>query len=182
VFRQTPRIRGYRRILRPYLSEGGSCGLCIAAADRIYKREDLLPIHAKCKCITLPVTKAADPGLKLNTDDLAQLYTDAGGTSRAKLKRTRYRIEEHGELGPVLVRQGQGFRTADQAADDLSARRARRTAERTDEVQSSYRSQLSVFEESIPDLQRRAAAGEDVAAALSWQQARVEQLRKLIAA
>jgi hypothetical protein len=175
-------VRGYRRILRPYLSEGGSCGLCIVAADRIYRTDQLMPIHAKCKCSVLPVLRRSDPGLQLNADDLAQLFADAGGNTAAKLKRTRYRIEQHGELGPVLVQQGHGFRTADQAADDLKRRRARTAERRVGEQADSYRRQLALFSESIPDLERRAAAGENVEAALTWQKARVDELRKLLAA
>lgn len=178
VLRSTPAVRGYRRILRPELSEGGACGLCIVAADRIYGREELMPIHAKCKCSVLPVTRTSDPGLKLNNDDLAELYADADGNTREKLKRTRYRIEQHGELGPVLVRQGHGFRTAGQAADELKARRIRRKTERADELAASFRQQLSVFERTIPDLERRQRAGEDVAAPLAWQRARVAELRQ----
>lgn len=180
VLEKAPSVRGYRRILRPYLSEGGSCGLCIVAADRIYRVAELMPIHAKCKCSVLPVTKSSDPGLKLNADDLAELYGDAGGNTAAKLKRTRYRVEQHGELGPVLVRQGQKFRSADQVADDLRARRRRRAGDRVDEIAASYRAQLATFEDTIPDLERRARAGEDVTAALTWQRARVAELRRLI--
>lgn len=39
---------GWRRILHPELSETGPCGLCVVAADRVYKTEDLLPIHNRC--------------------------------------------------------------------------------------------------------------------------------------
>jgi hypothetical protein len=183
VFSKIEAVRGYRRILRPYLSEGGSCGLCIVAADRIYRTGELMPIHGKCKCSVLPVLRrGVDPGLQLNSDDLAQLYGDAGGNTAAKLKRTRYRIEQHGELGPVLVQQGHGFRTADQAADDLKRRRARNAERRVGDQAESFRRQLALFTESIPDLEARAAAGENVDAALTWQKARVAELRKLLAA
>lgn len=122
VLSQTPGTRGYRRILRPYLSRGGSCGLCIAAADRVYGRGDLMPIHAKCKCAVMPITRAGDPGLRLNQRDLDQLYRAAGdSTEGPRLKRTRYRVEQHGELGPVLVPAGQHFRGFDEVADALAS-------------------------------------------------------------
>ncbi|WP_137160098.1 hypothetical protein [Blastococcus sp. CCUG 61487] len=122
VLSQTPGTGGYRRILRPYLSRGGSCGLCIAAADRIYGRGDLMPIHAKCKCAVMPITRAGDPGLRLNQRDLDQLYRAAGdSTEGAELKRTRYRVERHGELGPVLVPAGQRFRGVDDVAASLAS-------------------------------------------------------------
>lgn len=95
-------IIGYRRIIHPELSAGGVCGLCVAASDRVYKREALRPIHLRCKCTSAPVTAKYDPGQPLNSSDLARLYTDAGSTSAADLKRTRYTIT-YNELGPVLT-------------------------------------------------------------------------------
>ncbi|OQZ93687.1 hypothetical protein BST15_17610 [Mycolicibacter arupensis] len=99
------RIVGMRRVIHPELSRTGVCGLCIAAADRIYTVRQLLPIHKRCKCTTAAVTEEFDPAAELNAIDLSQLYTDAGGTSRAHLKRTRYQTDQHGELGAVLVPQ-----------------------------------------------------------------------------
>ena len=49
------------------------------------------------------MTEDYDPADELNAVDLSQLYRDSGGTSGAHLKRTRYQVDEHGELGPVLV-------------------------------------------------------------------------------
>jgi hypothetical protein len=104
-----PKIIGYRRIIHPELSRTGTCGLCIAASDRLYHVVDLQPIHARCKCETAAVTTDFDPGKQLNEDDLAQLYRAASGiggdptTAAPSLKRVRYLIDEHGELGPVLV-------------------------------------------------------------------------------
>lgn len=97
------KIIGYRRVIHPELSRSGTCGMCIAASDRIYKVGELLPIHANCKCTIAAVTEDYDPADDLNAVDLNQLYKQAGGTSAAHLKRTRYKIDEHGELGPVLV-------------------------------------------------------------------------------
>lgn len=110
---QDSRIIGYRRIIRPELSQGGVCGLCVAASDRIYKVEELKLIHYRCKCAVLEVTKSHDPGFHLNEGDLARLYNDAGeklgypstgGYKGKHLKRTRYDVVHHAELGPVLVR------------------------------------------------------------------------------
>lgn len=104
-----PTIIGYRRIIHPELSRTGTCGLCIAASDRLYHIADLQPIHARCKCETAAVTTEHDPGNQLNGADLAELYRAAGGiggdptTAAPSLKRVRYQIDEHGELGPVLV-------------------------------------------------------------------------------
>lgn len=107
------RIDGYRRVIRPELSRGGVCGLCIAASDRLYHRGDLLPIHARCHCAVVPIINSVDPGHTLNAEDLAALYKRAGGTTAAAaLKRTRYQIHHHSELGPVLGQQGQRFKAA----------------------------------------------------------------------
>ncbi|SKD35337.1 Uncharacterised protein [Mycobacteroides abscessus subsp. massiliense] len=97
------KITGYRRVIHPEMSRSGACGLCIAAADRIYHVAELLPIHTHCKCTIAAVTAEFDPADELNAADLSQLYTHAGGTSAAHLKRTRYQVDHHGELGPVLV-------------------------------------------------------------------------------
>lgn len=99
---RTGRIVGFRRIIHPEFSTGGVCGLCVAASDRIYHRETLRPIHLRCKCTSAPVTATYDPGQPLNAADLKLLYTDAGSTSAADLKRSRYTVT-YNELGPVLV-------------------------------------------------------------------------------
>lgn len=98
-----PNANGYRRVIHPEMSKTGTCGLCIAAADRWYSRENLLPLHARCKCSVLPITTALDPGRTLNDADLAEVYASADSTKAADLKRVRYKEREHGELGPVLT-------------------------------------------------------------------------------
>lgn len=97
------KIIGYRRVIHPELSRSGTCGLCIAASDRIYNIGELMPIHAHCKCTIAAITEDFDPADDLNAVDLSALYKDAGGTGSALLKRARYKVDEHGELGPVLV-------------------------------------------------------------------------------
>ena len=105
-------IFAYRRIVRPELSQGRVCGLCIAAADRIYYRGDLLPIHNGCNCEVMLITRSTDPGSlvthldpggQLNREALDELYRNAGdNTDYLSLRRTKYVIEQHGEYGPVL--------------------------------------------------------------------------------
>lgn len=96
-------VVGMRRIIHPEMSRTGTCGLCIAASDRLYTVRELLPIHAGCWCTSAAVTEEFDPADELNAVDLRRLYRDAGGTSAAHLKRTRYKVDEHGELGPTLI-------------------------------------------------------------------------------
>jgi len=127
-------ITQYRRVVRPELSKGGSCGLCIAASDRIYSIEELLPMHGNCKCKTMPIIGEDDPGIRLNKDDLKRLYKDAGGkgdptTDPKALKRTRYVVNEHGEYGPVIAKEGDNFRGPSQVRlEDDPARAARMLA------------------------------------------------------
>jgi hypothetical protein len=103
------KITGYRRTVHPELSKSGTCGLCISASTRIYRTDRLMPIHNRCCCGVMPIIGGWDAGDALNGLDLKTLYTDAaGGSGRAgtdarDLKRTRYRVDQHGELGPVLV-------------------------------------------------------------------------------
>lgn len=94
---------GYRRVIHPELSKGGVCGMCVIAADRIYKVEDLKAIHDRCKCTVSAVYAGYDPGHQLNGRDLTNLYYTAGGNTRDALKRTRYTVKQHHELGPILV-------------------------------------------------------------------------------
>lgn len=103
-------VTRYRRVIRPELSKTGTCGLCVVASDRIYTVRNLMPIHDRCKCKTVPVDNDNDPGLNLNQDDLDAIYRDAGGTAGDRLKEVRYQVNEHGELGPVLSKHGTSFR------------------------------------------------------------------------
>lgn len=111
-FFEEHKVTGYRRVLHPELSKGGSCGLCIAASDRIYHRDQLLPLHARCACGVMPIIGSFDAGNSLNNLDLADLYDAAGSTSAADLKKTRWQVNAHGELGPVLAPKGAEDRLA----------------------------------------------------------------------
>lgn len=119
-----PKVIGYRRVIHPELSKSGTCGMCIAASDRVYKVAELMPIHEHCHCTIAPVTEDHDPGGELNNIDLKQLYEHAGGSTVAHLKRTRYQVDNHGELAAVLVpqkpykpRSGRRARQQESAAD-----------------------------------------------------------------
>lgn len=100
----------YRRVIRPELSETGTCGLCIAASDQVYNIGTLMPLHARCKCIVLPIIGDVDPGMRLNEGDLGQLYEDAGSTNSRALKKIRYTVEQHSELGPILTPRNPALR------------------------------------------------------------------------
>jgi hypothetical protein len=116
VYAASPRVIGHRRIIHPEKSESGfSCGLCVVAATRIYSTSELQAIHGGCNCDSAPVTAESDPGLSLNENDLKEFYNAAGSTAAEDLINTRVRYVEHGELGPILVKQGDHFRTPEEA-------------------------------------------------------------------
>ncbi|KJL39917.1 hypothetical protein RS82_04130 [Microbacterium trichothecenolyticum] len=115
IHQAAPKVTGYRRILRPDLTKYGPCGLCIVAADRTYHTGDLLELHNGCVCDTAAITADADPGLSLNREDLDAIYEAAGGNFAEALQRTRVVVRENGELGPILVRDGNEFKTFDKA-------------------------------------------------------------------
>ncbi len=172
-------VTGYRRILRPELSETGPCGLCVVAADRTYKVEHLMPIHDRCCCDVLPVIGDADPGLNLNASDLRRIYEAAGGTGgevrgrdgrrhSAALKKIRVALGEHGELGPVLFDADQNYR---------GLRDVARTLHPSQQVRD--RAKLEAFQERLDVLLARQGRGEPgLDRAIEWQTERVEQLRR----
>lgn len=132
VIREIPRAGksksktiGWRRVIHPERSKSGVCGLCIAAASRVYSIEDLSPIHDHCRCTILPVTSSSDPGLNLNKEDFKVLYGPDGKTAANYLLSLSFKQDYHGELGPILVgTKGEGviqFSTQNNAADLKSA-------------------------------------------------------------
>lgn len=176
-----PGITGYRRILRPELTQTGPCGLCVVAADRLYHTEDLHPIHDNCVCEVLPVIGAFDPGLQLNASDLARIYGAAGGTGgevvrggkrhSGRLKNLRVALAEHGELGPTLVDADQHYRGPVDVARTQHPDRAVRD-----------QAKLDAFEERLGILLRRQGRGEQgLERAIEWQTARVDKLRRDLA-
>jgi hypothetical protein len=172
-------VTGYRRILRPELSETGPCGLCVVAADRVYKSEHLMPLHDRCVCDVLPVVGEFDPGLNLNASDLRRVYEAAGGTGgevrgrdgrrhSAALKKLRVALAEHGELGPVLFDADQHFR------GPLDVARATHPDRRVRDL-----AKLAAFEERLDILLARQGRGEQrLERAIEWQTERVEKLRR----
>ena len=118
------KITGYRRVIHPELSRTGTCGLCVAAADNVYRKAKLLPIHDGCNCETLPIVQGrGDPARGINDVDITELYkrvlAEAGSTAADELRKTRIQVTEHGELGPVLVDAGHRFRDQADAVADI---------------------------------------------------------------
>ncbi|NUP30358.1 MAG: hypothetical protein HOQ30_04345 [Gemmatimonadaceae bacterium] len=118
-------VTGWRRVIHPELSEGGTCGLCVAATTKVYRTGKLKPIHEGCNCGVLPIVGENDPGDALNRLDLGDLYDDAGQTTDGwTLKQTRYQVNTHGQLEAVRTRQKRGKREP-QAAISRRARQRR---------------------------------------------------------
>ena len=165
---KTPWVTGQRRVIHPELSEGGTCGLCIAASDLIYRPGKLLPMHDRCKCGVAEVTKNVDPGSGLNNLSLGDLYEAAGSTAAEALKGTRWKVIEHGELGPVLTPKKADTRTRADVERD--------TGQRMDPREKARRRVVAI-ERSLPALEARAAAGEDVQLELETQRRLLARLR-----
>lgn len=158
----------YRRVIHPERSAGGTCGLCIAASTRVYHTDELMPLHGGCHCTVLPIENAADYGDLMNGVDLDQLYIDSGGTSGPQLKRTRYKVNEHGEYGLVLGRRGDSFRGPKDLGKNDPIGRAK--------------AELSKLEPTLKVLQAKAKAGQDVSGPLEYQLDRIAKLNAIIAA
>lgn len=98
------RVVGWQRVL----GEAESCPLCAIASTQRYHRGDLQPIHDHCRCSVEPIYGDTNPGQVINEERLASVqdqlkeqgyeYT-AGGF---KTDRT-IRVQNHGEIGPVLT-------------------------------------------------------------------------------
>ncbi|MGK5677509.1 hypothetical protein [Actinoplanes sp. URMC 104] len=160
---------GWRRVLHPELSETGPCGLCIVAANRVYKVADLMPLHNACRCEVLPIIGNLDPGFTLNSNDLSNLYKAAGGTARDALKRVRVVLAEHGELGPILVNGDQKYRDPIAVAKSQSA-----------DPRIRARSELDALLEINDITKFRVERGESLPKSLRWQQDRIAELQALL--
>lgn len=177
-------LTGYRRVIHPELSKGGVCGLCAAASTRLYGPKELMPIHARCKCVPMPVYDGNDPGSVINTADLGKFYEDAGGTTDGpSLKRTRYQVDEHGELGPVLNPQGAKLRSHVERKQTREA--ARKVKAEATAARKLARLQ-KVFDQqsaALPRAQRLAGANPAVWGDYATQlEARVADLQRQLAA
>jgi hypothetical protein len=170
-------VVGWRRLVHPELEAvpghppGPVCGLCLVASDRIYRKLDKQQLHEFCRCTIAPVTATNDPGADLHAENLRRIYADAGNaTDRQSLAKTRYRVELHAELGPVLVNAKHAFRGPGDVRPDAPDLAAAAAAE------------LAEVQERLRLLLAREAAGEEVSAPIAWNVDRVTALRELTGA
>jgi hypothetical protein len=133
-----PAVTGWRRVFYPELSSGGSCGLCVTAASEVNDKTDVLPVHAHCTCVPVPVFDGADPGAALNS------------RHGQGLERAAAAVSQHGELGPVLH---QADRLLPPRRREIQ-RRAHTPAEKRRRLQQVYREQST----ALPRVQALAAA------------------------
>lgn len=105
-------IVGYRRVL----TGTENCALCYVASTQRYTKSDLLPIHPGCDCGEMPIYGTQDPGQVLdqyNLDKAHEMVQERFGVSdrgaRAPIDYRDIKIQEHGELGPLLSIRGQKF-------------------------------------------------------------------------
>lgn len=147
TYQKAERVTGYRRVIHPELSESGVCGLCVAAATRVYGKADLLPIHPGCVCTVAPITATSDPGAWMNDLDLRALYKAAGSTGQQDLSNVRVREFVDGEMGPMLTSYGKEIpegETRKRREGGRSTPRARyQQVEALEERLEAYRAQLA---------------------------------------
>ena len=140
VMYRFPDATGWRRIIHPEL--GSVCGLCMAAADRVYQRIQRMDIHPGCRCTLLPIVGNNDPGLALNTEDLARLYEAAGSTDGRALAQVRIATYEHGEMGAILGLDGQPIKGPAEVRRQLSDRQAEQRREQLQRQVEQMRARL----------------------------------------
>ena len=147
TYQKAERVTGYRRVIHPELSESGVCGLCVAAATRVYGKADLLPIHPGCVCTVAPITATSDPGAWMNDLDLRALYKAAGSTGQQDLSNVRVREFVDGEMGPMLTSYGKEIPEGEarkRREGGRSTPRARyQQVEALEERLEAYRAQLA---------------------------------------
>jgi hypothetical protein len=147
-------VTGYRRIIHPELATEGTCGLCIAASDRLYHKKELLPIHPGCHCTVLPNSSRFDPA-QVNEIDFKSLYSDAGqfgkSTSAEALRQTRYKVDQHGEIGPVIRPADEPIRTKREARQKSEADRTQ-TLERKRAVMATSLNEFRAKRNTDPAL------------------------------
>lgn len=114
VMRTRSGVALYRRV-----PTGKSCDLCIVASEHYYVKKNLLPIHANCDCIVLPLYKGmpqADAYDNNYQDRLDNAFRtlDEQGASKGRVKRAQNLVNEsrqNDEYGPVITWAKHNFST-----------------------------------------------------------------------
>lgn len=175
---------GWRRIPHPELAHEGTCGLCLAAADRVYRVDHLMPIHPGCHCGQLPIVGARDPGHALNERDFQTIYSATGGSAAGEdLRKTRFRVDDHGEIGPVIRPEGEPIRSKAQA----KRAQARKSPKPTQSVRQTLENKRNNLADRLAKVEKDLANGNiqssgDWDAIIPAMHTRIEDLERQIAA
>lgn len=117
---------GYRRVL----TGAENCALCVIASTQRYHRGDLMPIHHGCDCTVAPIFGAYDSGQVINPERYKALNDatkDQVGKPYYKLSKAdlkRLKVQEHGEVGPVLTWSNHKFTGADDVVKKVATKKA----------------------------------------------------------
>lgn len=95
VMTSSPHVVGYQRV-----TDGSCCDLCELASERVYRKGDLLPIHAHCSCSVEPLFQVGAA---------VRVPVSAGNVSGQEDEGDTPIVHVHGEIGPVLAVSGQHF-------------------------------------------------------------------------
>lgn len=129
ILQQTDGIQRYQRVL----SGSENCDICSVAAKHIYKTSSLMPIHTKCDCTVAPVIEGRPPlANRINKErDFTSPTTETAGPEKKSPSKLEDEIgvEDHGELGPVLVRQQKTYQNFSPGEDGTWEYKGRITAE-----------------------------------------------------
>ncbi|KFI57525.1 hypothetical protein [Bifidobacterium cuniculi] len=143
-------VNDYIRVPHPELSDTGTCGLCIAAATRIYHTRDLMPLHSNCKCGVTVLTNDNDPERNKNAyrQLLDSLYEDAGGKTNLDLMSIKVQTVTNSEIGPVLTAEGAAYSTGDgtYSTPDLAM-----TNSQMKRILSHYRKMADAYKRILAD-------------------------------
>lgn len=100
---RSSRIVGHRRV-----PEAGACPFCLLVSTQRYTVDELQPVHNNCHCGVIPIIGSKDPGRVLEPDLLKSLKDQLGMTTKPNPDsafKKFVKIENHGELGPVITQK-----------------------------------------------------------------------------
>jgi hypothetical protein len=129
ILQETDGVQRYQRVL----SGSENCDICSVAAKHIYKKSSLMPIHTKCDCTVAPVIEGKPPlATRINQErDFTSPETETAGPEKVSPTKLNDEVgvEDHGELGPVLVRQQKTYQNFSPGEDGTWEYKGRITAE-----------------------------------------------------
>ena len=157
--RRDPAAVGWRRVAR-----AGSCRFCKMLADKGAVFSDStarFAAHGHCQCTAQPVFSSSEFGEEAS---VLQYVASKRNRTPAQKAQLREYLDAHYPTGkPRRTAFTEKVKAAGLGAEDKAVR---------------AKAQIASLEKSLPELRARAAEGENLAAAIKWQQDRIEALRK----